>query len=99
MSHSRKIVTKESAGAQASRLERSGGYDWNAASGGCDWSAGIAACMSAKHEKRRAYRDMQSLTPLKNATLQAGMPSLQSHPPQSHPPALELLASIRVRAL
>ena len=32
---------------------------------GIDWSAGIPACMSAKHEKRRASPDLRSLTPLK----------------------------------
>jgi hypothetical protein len=38
--------------------------------------------MSAKHEKARAISDLRSLASLKNATLQAGMPAFQSHPPR-----------------
>jgi len=37
--------------------------------------------MSAKHEKALATSDLRSLTSLKNATLQAGTPAFQSHPP------------------
>jgi hypothetical protein len=58
-----------------------GGGDWTAANGESDWNAGVPACMSAKHEKALATSDLRSLTSLKNATLQAGTPAFQSHPP------------------
>jgi hypothetical protein len=37
--------------------------------------------MSAKHEKAIMARQLARLTSLKNATLQAGTPAFQSHPP------------------